>query len=358
MEPWSLSDPLALSSLLALVQDALVQDALVQEGVTPTVAEPLVPQGTLVRWLQLLGTALLVGCVAFRYAVLLPLDRKKALPGIVTQAGRGLRTLAWSAAGLLVVVAPLRLLEPVRTLMLSSQDRAMGEAGAVTGAGTLLFQTAWGAGWWLHLAVAAMALVGVILLRGEEDRSRGWSILAGAALLVPLAPALSGNAWLLDPRVVSLSATYLHVLAMGIWLGGLLTLLLAGLPAIRALDGGGVPAGGELPALARMVNAFSRVALPAVVVLVLTGMVSNALRLGSMGALFGSGYGRVLLFKLALVAAAFLLGFYNWRKVRPSLAERPDPGELRIPASLEAGLGILVLLLTAILVATPLPGSP
>jgi putative copper export protein len=323
--------------------------------VTPTVAEPLLPQGTLVRWMQLAATALFLGAVTFRLAVIRPLDRSPETAGILAAAAHPLRLLTWSAVGLLVIAAPMRLMEPVRTLLRGNGQAAVGDE-AVTGAGSLLFQTAWGAGWWIHLAASALALVGVVLLRGEEDRARGWQIMTGAAVLLPLAPALSGSAWVTDPRVLAVPATYLHVGAMGAWLGGLVALLWVGLPAARRLadapGGGGM---GTLPPLARVVNAFSRVALPAVVVLIFTGVLSNWMRLGSLSALFGTGYGRVLLVKIGVAGAAFLLGFYNWRRVRPSLEERPDAGQLRIPALLEVVLGVVVLLITAILVATPRP---
>jgi hypothetical protein len=55
------------------------------------------------------------------------------------------------------------------------------------------------------------------------------------------------------------------------------------------------------------------------------------------------------------VAGAFSLGFYNWRTVRPGLAESESAGSLRIPATVEAALGVGVLLATAVLVATTPP---
>ncbi len=304
-------------------------------------ADPFLTAGTVIRWLQLLGAILLLGSVGFRQLVVVPLARKPGLAELGRAAAAPLRRLAWAGAGLLVVALPLRLVEA----------SARPEGFVPT-----LFQTHWGAGWWVYLVVAGLAVTGLVLVRGGEDRARGWSIVAGAALLLPLAPMLGGSAWTVEPRVLTAPATYLHVLAAGLWLGGLVALLAAGLPALRHLDDGSEAREDAPPPLALLVNGFSRVALPAVAVLIVSGMVSNWARLGTPLALFGTGYGRVLLIKLALAGAAFLLGLYNWRKVRPSLAERPDPGELRIPASLEAILGILVLLVTALLVVTPLPG--
>jgi len=303
-------------------------------------ADPFLTAGTVIRWLQLLGGVLLVGTVGFRHLVVHPLTSKPGLAELGRGAAAPLRRLAWAGVGLLVVALPLRLVE--------AGARPEGFVPA-------LVQTHWGAGWWVHLVVAALAVTGLVLVRGAEDRRRGWSILAGAALLLPLAPMLGGSAWTVAPRALTAPATYLHVLAAGLWLGGLVALLAAGLPALRRLGDTAPPKDDALPPLALMVNGFSRVALPAVVVLIASGMVSNWARLGTPMALFGTGYGRVLLVKLGIAGAAFLLGLYNWRKVRPSLAERPDPGELRIPASLEALFGILVLLVTALLVVTPLP---
>jgi hypothetical protein len=59
--------------------------------------------------------------------------------------------------------------------------------------------------------------------------------------------------------------------------------------------------------------------------------------------------------KLDLVAAAGAVGFYNWRVVRPSLANAIGHTGLRDTAAVEVSLGIAVVLVTAVLVGTPLP---
>src|SRR5690606_13012484 len=104
----------------------------------------------------------------------------------------------------------------------------------------------------------------------------------------------------------------------------------------------------------RMVNLFSRGALVAAATLLATGVVSAWIQVGGPGALLTSTYGRTLLLKLAAVGAAAALGFYNWRVVRPRLAE-DGASLLRIPATVEAALGLLVVIVTAVLIATPLP---
>jgi copper transport protein len=309
----------------------------------PVSAPSLLPAGTGIRWLHLLGLILFLGVTAFRFGVVRPLLGRGEMAATLEALEPRLRRLAWLAALLMVAALPLRLLDQVGT---EGSDLAVA----------LLFRSAWGAGWFLQLAVASMALVGLVLLRGTENRSRGWNILAGAALLLPLVPALSGHAWGAEGRGAAVPFLYLHVAGAGIWLGGLLVLLTAGLPSVGRAEARTAPPGETLlPPLARLVNGFSRVALVAVATLVISGSVSSFLQLGGVGALFTTAYGRTLALKLGLVAGALLLGSYNWRKVRPSLNVRPDPGELRIPASVEALLGLLVLLATAVLVSMPPP---
>jgi len=309
----------------------------------PVPAASLLPSGSGTRWLHLLGLILFLGVTAFRFGVVRPLQGRGEMVATLEALEPRLRRLAWLATLLLLAALPLRLLDQVGT---GGSELVMA----------LLFRSAWGAGWFLQLATASMALVGLVLLRGTENRPRGWNILAGAALLLPLIPALSGHAWGTEWRAMAVPFLYLHVAGAGIWLGGLLVLVTAGLPAVGRAEGRTAPPGENiLPPLARLVNGFSRVALVAVATLVISGSVSSFLQLGGVVPLFTTAYGRTLALKLGLVAGAFLLGFYNWRKVRPSLNERPDPGELRIPASVEAILGLLVLLATAVLVAMPPP---
>ncbi|HEU5050718.1 MAG TPA: CopD family protein, partial [Gemmatimonadales bacterium] len=71
--------------------------------------------------------------------------------------------------------------------------------------------------------------------------------------------------------------------------------------------------------------------------------------------LFATGYGRVLLVKIGLLAGVAALGAWNWRRVRPALGSAPGAGRLRMSATAELVLGTLLLGATAILVALPAP---
>jgi len=73
--------------------------------------------------------------------------------------------------------------------------------------------------------------------------------------------------------------------------------------------------------------------------------------LGTVGDGLTTPYGRWLLSKLALVAAAAACGFVNWRRARAGQA--PSPSLLRR----EALAAVLTALVTAVLTETAHPGT-
>ena len=71
-------------------------------------------------------------------------------------------------------------------------------------------------------------------------------------------------------------------------------------------------------------SAFSRVAVPSVVLLVLTGLVLAIVQLGNFGALVDTRYGIILSIKLALVALLLGLAVLNRFCLTPALALDPQ----------------------------------
>ncbi len=333
---------------LGAAPDSFAGSAIAPGG-DPTASVLSLPRGTIVRWLHLIGVVLLLGTVAFRFGVLGRLARPGDLPVFTSVAFRGIHRAAWGAVLLLLVTLALRFQQQLTTL-----GEGMGE-----GFFHLLFATGWGAGWFVHLAAVVLGIAGLFLAAPEGQKIAGWRVLGVAALLLPLSLALQGHAWsTVELRAQAVTALYLHVLAAGIWLGGLWLLLAIGLPSIRAGRKAEDPAfggGGGLPPLARLVNAFSRVALIAVGLLIVTGGFQSWLHLGNPTLLLTTTYGRTLLLKYVGVLGVLVLGFYNWRRVRPALAANADAGQLRIPATLEALIGLVVLAITSVLVATSPP---
>ncbi|WP_377270248.1 FixH family protein [Peterkaempfera sp. SMS 1(5)a] len=132
--------------------------------------------------------------------------------------------------------------------------------------------------------------------RSEREARIGLGV-AGLLLALALAATWAGA----DHAAVGLQVDLalpldmLHLVAMAVWLGGLVTLLI-GLSVPR--DRGGVTAGA--------VGVFSRTAFWCVTVLVATGVYQAWRGLGSWSAFTGTDYGRLLLVKIGCVVV--LLG--------------------------------------------------
>jgi copper resistance protein D len=143
-----------------------------------------------------------------------------------------------------------------------------------------------------------------------------------------------------------------HVLAAAAWLGGLPPLFFALREAQAGRDGS---------AEASVLLSFSRIALPAVALMALSGAGNAGFHVGSpVGRLLLSDYGLVLCAKAALVAAMLVLAAYNRFVALPGLQARPGFDErlasrLRASVAAEAALGLAVLGAAAILGVTPPP---
>ncbi len=284
----------------------------------------------------------ILGAIAFRALVLRAVGG--GLPETAAGAvAEGVWRIAAIAAGLLLLTLPLRLW--FQAVSFFPED-PLGNLGAVTAG------TAWSTGWWVQVTAGAVVLLGVALARpGQHRVANGWRLAALGALALPIVPLVSGHAWADSPRALSSVATYLHVVAASAWVGGLCCLVCAGLPALRDSErpADGVPA--PLPAL---VGAFSRLALAAAGLLVVSGAAKAWLHIGAPSDLWTTAWGRSLLVKDAVVLGVMALGFYNWRVVRPALASDPGPDRLKRSATLELLLGAAAVIATSFLVVQPL----
>ena len=295
----------------------------------------------LTRWLLDATALALLGLAAFRWLVLERLRGERWFTLVAIPAMRRIWVIGWAVAVLQVALLPLRL--GVQATQLFGTE-AVARSGELWG-------SLWGTSWWLHLA-ATLLLAAGLLVGGIQGRRAGWAAVAVAALLVSVLPALSGHASGTE-RLQSLMVLNhsVHVAAAGAWVGGLLVLLVAGLPAVREAE---VPLklGGGLSPAASLVAAFSAVAVVAVAVLIFTGVVNARVILGSWQTLFGSLYGAILMWKLGFVALTGLLGLYHWLVVRPQLEAGTGVESLRTTAKVELGLAVLVLTATALLATT------
>jgi copper transport protein len=178
------------------------------------------------------------------------------------------------------------------------------------------------------------------------------AIALGAAMTAALAGtwAVAGHAGTGSQVPLALSADIAHLSAMAIWLGGLV--------ALSTVLWGPATDGRELM---DTVSRFSKIAFGCVCVLVVTGSYQLWRQVGTLPALTGTAYGRLLLIKLGGIVALFGLGGFarTWidryaeplRRARGSGIDRQALGLLRRSVGAEVGIGASVLAVTAVLVS-------
>jgi copper transport protein len=193
----------------------------------------------------------------------------------------------------------------------------------------------------LALALTAILVVLVAARRGRVARSL-LALTAGGSAIAMLADVLNGHAAAGGQALIQIIAQWLHVVAVGLWIGGLAALLL-------------VVRGRPDEDKARWVRRFSTWAGVGLGAVAVTGVVRAVDELGSIDALLNTDFGRLLIAKTALLALLAVLGAAN-RFINVPRAARVLAG-LRRVATTEVAVGGVVLLLTAILVNVAPPAS-
>lgn len=153
--------------------------------------------------------------------------------------------------------------------------------------------------------------------------------LAPAVLAPLIALAASGHAPGDAPAAVGIGLDSVHLLAASVWAGGIMAMATLHPPQ------GWRSAG-------RLLRRFTPWALATFGVTVGAGIVQAILDVGSVSALTGTVYGRVLIAKAAAVIVMVPLSFVAWRLRRP----RPRA---------EAGLAVAVIAASALLASSPVP---
>jgi putative copper export protein len=210
-------------------------------------------------------------------------------------------------------------------------------------AALLLSATQWGSTW---RTAAVVSVLAAIVMGFARARIRaGWILATPLALALASFPALTGHASGTEGlRLLTVTADSLHVIAGGCWVGGL-AFVLAAERGWRGYD----PSRTLLPVL---VPVFSGVAVISVALLVVTGSLASWVHVTHLGALLSTGYGRLLLVKLGLVAAVMGLGAMNWKRLTPQLGTEAGQDRLRRAATIELVVAQVVLVVTALLVRT------
>jgi copper transport protein len=327
------------------------------------------------RGLGYLAIALAVGGVVFLFVAW--------LPALAHVAGGGAGWLAASDrfAGLLrgIVVATvlLGLVATAGAIVLQAATAtgtsfwAALDVDAVDAVSDTRPVRAWAArlGVWLLLGVLVVVLLRPRRAPGLRRAALGAAgaapgpglsrpqvlLLAAAMFTLALTAPLAGHSGGESPRGLLVPVTTVHVLSISAWLGGLAMLLVALPIAVRRLR-----RQERTPLVSAVVSRFSRLAIVAVGLLLLTGIVQSIVLVNSFEAFVETAYGRLVLAKIALFLGLIALGAYNQRRLLPRLrlvAGADDEPEraaalLRRSVAYEVGLAVIVLGVTSVLVAT------
>ena len=187
-----------------------------------------------------------------------------------------------------------------------------------------------------------LAIVGVTLAVVALRRSRLLALVGGAVAAGSF--ATSGHTRAGQNAAVATVADVSHLWVVAVWGGGLV--LLWRCLRARRDDGDRADTVG-------MVGRFSTVATVMVVLVGVTGGVLGWAEVGTLDALTSTGYGRLLLAKLAVVGAVAALGIYNHVRLVPALS-RGKAGaalsQLWTTIRLEVLLLAVVVAITSVLV--------
>jgi putative copper export protein/methionine-rich copper-binding protein CopC len=274
-------------------------------------ALPISTLRTLLRIVDVLALATLGGALAFRAL----LFAAPAAAGLAPAADDWRRRIAASAFVVFALTGTLH------AALLSSQLDAVSF-------GDVWLRTSVGAAAFARIGCAA-AMLALAWRRGGHP----WTMALSAVLFALLSctfPATGHAAAAEANRALALGAHAGHIVAASAWYGGLLGIAVA---AARTTTQGAL----------QLVGAFSKAALPLMLVTAASGLLLANAQLPSVADLTTSTYGGILLAKLVLFALVLALGgFHRW-----VLLPRLRP-EARSDRRLVAGIRIEVALAIAL----------
>ncbi len=223
----------------------------------------------------------------------------------------------------------------------------------------LVSHTRWGQMWLARQAVLAAAM---FCLRRRYPLPVTGLLAVGA---VGLQASMGHASGLSRAPALAVTLDALHIAAAGIWVGGLLALVVASLLLYRQTGYRFVGLSG------RVWKRFSPLAVLGVLVLVASGLYSTGRQAASVDAVLTTRYGQFLAGKLSLVLLVGMVGLVNSMLLHPRLAaplarllKKPpgwtpvSPHRLSRLVLVEAGLGLLVVLATGVITTLPTANGP
>jgi copper resistance protein D len=305
----------------------------------PVLAEVLIVS----RLLQFAAVIVIFGCGAFRIYGLGVDATATAADALTT-----FDAWFWRVAIFGSIVALLSAL----SLMLGVTANMAGSAAAVVDPDAMskvLLATSFGRVWCWHLVFATLAIAVCLAPRA---RWRMPAILVLSFLLLVslgwVGHAVEGQG---VAKLVHEINQMVHLLAAGLWLGGLT-------PLAWLLRQARSPSGTAWITVAReVVPRFSQMGYAAVALLAATGALNALLLVGSIQALVGTPYGQLLGLKILLFLAMVTVALFNRFRLLPRLRREAQASAaaaaLARSVLFEQGLGLAILAVVSVLGTWP-----
>jgi putative copper export protein len=275
---------------------------------------PSDPIGLAGKWVAYLALLFSVGLPIFAVAVL-----REAGPPRPSVAG---------LLGALLVAGGLSLLALAIRIPMSSGDPVVEYlVGSRTGL--------------LAIARSALMVVGGLAVLAARGRGGRPLLLAAVTALLGISLHVAAGHAAASGSPVPVVVQVVHLVAAGTWLSGVVALaVLATVPAELVT--------GPAPSLRQLVPRFSAMGLAAIGLVSLTGLAAEWTQIGGLPS-GDDAYGRALILKLIVVLAALTVGLFNYLD---GGRDRGWLGGMRSRLFAEAGLGVAVLVVTALLSTT------
>ena len=274
------------------------------EVVASAAADAPDPPGLILRWLDLSAIMLAIGALAASGRVF---DSMGEIGNTLRRRARVIGALAACAAVVSGAITPF--------LLTQRGGSSLGLWFDATWA--TLTGTPWGHLWLareIAIVIAAAALVRATRPGGAGGRVQ---IAAVALAAVVCLEAWAGHASTLPSRsALAAIASASHLVAAGVWAGGLTILAICLIPVMRRRP----DLRGQI--LASAWRAFSPMAAVATVVLLATGLYEAGRHSPDLRSVASTVYGGAVAGKLALIAVALILAGINTLLVNPRLAAR------------------------------------
>lgn len=294
-----------------------------------TIADDRIPiESSMIRWFNLLSLGWLVGSAAFWLFIWLPSDFDRH-----ERVEKRLRYLIWIAWWSVVFSSLLIVLLQAQIVSGSDWVNAIAHAQAV------ITSTRFGQLWMIRLVL--WAIFGLMLWKMPQasQMTHIALLVTGAGMLIT--QSLFSHASGTVDAASAVVADWLHLLAMSLWLGGLVQLVAVTL-LMRT----------QVKDLSRLVAHFSNLARVCVAILVVTGAYAAWIHVGSIDAFLTTQYGQAMLVKLALFMPVLLLGAINLLLTRKGLSKGKAIWSKRLQYLVAAEIVLIIAMIAAVGVMT------